>query len=157
MPVAQYPALTPVSIDVMGMLSLPMRMTVNDGLGSVLAQQGDDGCGTYVHQRHGLAAFFSLATCAQFLDFPFALCQRSGKESGRPFWRAYLRTEMLVVGVVGAQLVAVRQQDRGTVNVEQEGIGQQPDACGSGEAFADQEVAIAGHEADGNPVVRQFA
>lgn len=77
--------------------------------------------------------------------------QRLGQELRLPLRVAHHGAELLVFHVVGAELVAVRQQEFAAVGAQHDRFGQQAGARGLGQAFAHQEVAVAGAEVDRDP------
>ncbi len=84
------------------MLSLTMGVAMDEGLGSVLTQCGDDTIRIDVHDRQRLDLFFVLAALAQRGDFCLALAQRPRQKAGLPGRIAHHAAKTLIVGVVGA-------------------------------------------------------
>ena len=74
-----------------------------------------------------------------------ALGQRLGQHRLLPLRVAAHRAELLVGCVVGAQRVAVAEQDAPAVRLDQRRVVQQPGGAAGFEAGAQQEVAVAAH------------
>lgn len=157
MPVAEYPAWAGFSGDKVFVFSLPVGVAVDHGLYTLFGESGDD-CGCIdIHDRHRFGLLLGFAARAQRFDLALALCERTGEERCTPRWVTHLRPEALVVGVVRAKGIAVRQQRLDAANVAHNGIWQQGEAGCGGEIIADQKVAVAGHEFEPDAAVGQVA
>ena len=95
-----------------------------------------------------LEPFLRFALHPHLFDLGFALCQRLREESGLPIVLAYLFAETLILGIVGAQCIAVGEQGGGAVQVEQGRVVEQRGIAGSAEFLIHQEVAVAVHDVD---------
>lgn len=139
----------------MDMPTLAMRVAVDHRLCPVGAQRRRDGVGIDIHDLHRLESLFRLAAGAQCFDLAAPLRERPGEETATPRGAAYLRPKTLVVGVVGAERIAMGEQGLDPADVVQAGIGQQRRAGGGGEIAADEEVTVAGHEEQRYALLRE--
>lgn len=86
------------------------------------------------------------AARAQLFDEGFALRQRLAEEVLLPGWVVHLAAVVLIGGIVGAQGVAVGEQRRCAVQVDQRGVGQKRGVARRCQFLRHQEIAVAVHE-----------
>lgn len=153
MPVAEHPArMSGVIVP-----ALVMRMAVDHGLCVVPSQHSLDSSGIDVHDRQRFDFLLGLALEAQRRDFPFAFDERAGQKVGTPCRRPHLGAKALVVGIIGAERVAVRQQRRLTVDIADDRVGKQGATGSRSESIANEKVTVAGHEPEFDAGIRQLA
>lgn len=97
------------------------------------------------------------ALCSRMCCDRESLLQGFRKYHGLPLGVPGHRTSLLVFDVVGAECVAVAQQDLLAVKLGGAGIGEDRDAGFRREFVADHEIAIAVHEVDGHSVVHEIS
>ena len=122
-----------------GDLAVRAVPAVADGAGGADAGKGD---------AHRHAALALLAVVAHLTRQTLALLQRAGEEVALPGRAAHQRAEGLVLVIVQAQCIAVREQ-QALAEREQHGrIVELAHAAVTQQLGADQEVAVAAHEGE---------
>ncbi len=110
-----------------------------------------------VHDRFAERLVALLALGARMSGDRKAFFERLCQHRRLPFGVARHCTHLLIFHVVGAQGIAVTQQDLLSVQLQPVGIGQDGYAGLRGELLADHEIAVAVHEIDGHAAVRERA
>ena len=113
-----------------------------------------------VHQVIGVLRFFALgrfALAAQRGSDRLAFRKRFGEKGGAPFGGAHLSAEGLVGNVVGAQGIAVGEDELPARQGQYLRLVQQTGAAAVGETLAQQEIAVAMQDEDFGSGVAQVA
>lgn len=156
-PVAQDDAPAGPAVDGVVVDGGTVRVAVDQQVDVVPAEGVGDRPGVDVHDR--LAGAGGVGATA----FPRLRRERAADRQGlreharQPDRVAHLGPERLVGGVVGAQRVAMHEHGRCAGRLDAGRVGQQFHAGAGGVVRAEGEVAVAGHEADGDAAVGEGA
>src|SRR6266487_5132802 len=147
-PVGQHPALAYPAVDAVLVPGGAVGVAVDQARVAVRAQQRLHRAGVDVHDLGRLALLLDLAPRAQRRDALLALGERLREEVPLPGFRAYFLAERLVLAVVGAQRVAVREDGFFAEQVEHDRVVDELRAARLREAGPEKEVAVAVHHED---------
>lgn len=120
-----------------------MRVTVNQPLHLMSFQRVDHGLRIDIHDFQRLAAVGRFAVGAHSGGDTAANKQRQGKEQTLNPRCMDFGTKSQIARIVGAQRIAVHDQDPTAIQIEHVFFRQQPHPAGACEALAHEKVAVA--------------
>ena len=133
-PVRQDEAVAMLAVNNMQVTCGPVSMAVNDSRITMLAQHRLDSRQVHIHDGHLFCFFGQFAMLSCLLDYPGALGPRFGEKFLLPGKISNRGAEFLIVQVVRAECVAMHEQCRLAVQIDQAWIVQQGHATFPGKA-----------------------
>jgi len=135
----------------MAMAGRPVGVTMDQPRAGIFPECFGNGFLIDIHSHHGLAALGDATLIEHLAGHESAFGQRPGQHGLLPDWVAYLAAELLIGQIVTTQAIAMHEQGRGAMEVDQGGFGQKACATSLTEALAKQKIPVAVHDEDGQP------
>ena len=155
MPGAEHDAARLLAVELELVHRRPVGMAVNQRTHAAAAQRGGDGGLIGVHDLPGGALRMALAALAGLLGKAAPDAKRQAQEAALPAGTAHHATQQLIGPVGGTQRIAMREQHRLAVQVDDDRIGDQAHAGAARETALIEEVAIAVHDIARYPMLSE--
>ena len=143
---SHHPALDVNAIDHVIVSCRTVRVAVDERGVAICAQEVVGRSGIDVHQESGLATLGRFALLAQRKDHLLTFGQRLGEKGRLPIRLANERAKRLVLAVIGAQRIAVGEDELPCWQRQDMRVGEQARTAARQEGFAEQEIAVAMHQ-----------
>ena len=135
----------------------PMRVTVDHPAYAAVTHESGDGVRVHVHDLGRDTLHMRAAPGARGAREQCARGQWQREHPSLPVRRAHRRAQLLVVVIIRAEQIPVRQQHALAIEFGDAGIRQQAAAAAPLEPFAEQEITVTDHHEAGYAGRREFA